>query len=224
LNSRADLVNQSAVLGLFTWSDDPAYTHREIDVEVSRWNNPGDPNNSQFVVQPWDSVNHLVRYMVPAGLTNTTHLFTWETNRVWFQAQRGPFSPNPASSNVIRTWTYTAFMPRTGDENVRLNLWLNNGTPPTDNHEVEVIVKSFTFAPLSAPAPAELSNYSLLPDKRIRFEVTTEPDRRYVIQQASDSGVWQDVTSFLATNTWVPFSEPNAPHPTRRLFRAVTLP
>ena len=82
-------INPSVVLGLFTWSDDPAYTHREIDIECGRWANPGDVNNAQYVVQPWDWPSHLVRYAVPAGLTNSTHSFTWETNRVSYQALRG---------------------------------------------------------------------------------------------------------------------------------------
>ena len=67
-------INPSVVLGLFTWSDDPAYTHREIDVECGRWADPSDVNNAQYVVQPWDWPGHLVRYAVPAGLTNSTHL------------------------------------------------------------------------------------------------------------------------------------------------------
>ena len=86
LDSAVNGINPSVVLGLFTWSDDPAYTHREIDVECGRWANPGDVNNAQYVVQPWDWPSHLVRYAVPADLTNSTHSFTWETNCVSYQA------------------------------------------------------------------------------------------------------------------------------------------
>ena len=86
LGSVVDDLNPSVVLGLFTWSDDPAYTHREIDIECGRWADPGDVHNSQFVVQPWNLAGHLVRYTVPAGLTNSTHLFTWQTNRIDFQS------------------------------------------------------------------------------------------------------------------------------------------
>jgi len=38
-------------------------------------------------------------------------------------------------------------VPRPGGENVRLNLWLSGGAPPTDGQEVEVIADSFAFAP-----------------------------------------------------------------------------
>jgi len=39
LDSEVDSLDVNAVLGLFTWSDDPAYADREIDVECSRWAN-----------------------------------------------------------------------------------------------------------------------------------------------------------------------------------------
>jgi len=52
LDSAVNEINPSVVLGLFTWSDDPAYSHREIDIECSRWANPGDVNNAQDVGQP----------------------------------------------------------------------------------------------------------------------------------------------------------------------------
>src|SRR5262249_30230613 len=123
--------------GLFTWSDDPAYADREIDVECSRWGNVADTNNAQFVVQPYDIQGHLVRYPVPPVVTNSTHLFTCESNRVTFQAQRGSFTPSP--TNIINAWSYTLATPQTGDENVRLNLWLVNGNPPGNNREFEVV-------------------------------------------------------------------------------------
>jgi hypothetical protein len=36
---RSDVVDldPNVVLGLFTWSDDAAFSHREIDIEISRW-------------------------------------------------------------------------------------------------------------------------------------------------------------------------------------------
>ena len=53
LNSPVDNLDPNVTLGLFTWSDDPAFTDREIDVEGGRWQNPADTNNAQFVVQPY---------------------------------------------------------------------------------------------------------------------------------------------------------------------------
>ena len=45
----SDLQNPNVVLGLFTWSDDPAYDNREIDIEFSRWNNALDSSNIAFL-------------------------------------------------------------------------------------------------------------------------------------------------------------------------------
>jgi hypothetical protein len=150
LASPADSINPNAVLGLFTWSDDGAYANREIDIECSRWGDAAEPDNAQFVVQPYDLNGHLKRFTVPADQTNATLLFTWETNRVSFQSQRGEFSPSPSSANVISNWTYTLPVPLAGGENLRLNLWLFRGAAPTDQREVEVILSSFRFVPLGA--------------------------------------------------------------------------
>ena len=100
---------------------------------------------------------HLARIDVPADQTNSTLMFTWETNRVSFRSQRGSFSNNPSPANVISNWTYALAVPPTSDENVRLNLWLFNGAAPTDNQEVEVVISSFQFVPLGVPQPAWLT-------------------------------------------------------------------
>jgi hypothetical protein len=146
LNSAVDGINPQVVLGLFTYSDDPAYNHREIDIECSRWSNPADSNNSQFVVQPAGS-RQIARFPVPAGATNSTLSMLWESNKVSYTAQRGPYSTDPA--NTITNWTCTSGIPLTGDECARLNLWLDDGLAPTNNAEVEVIIQSFQFVPLS---------------------------------------------------------------------------
>jgi len=38
-------------------------------------------------------------------------------------------------------------VPQPGSEQLRINLWLFRGAPPTDGKTVEVIVKRFTFTP-----------------------------------------------------------------------------
>ena len=45
-------------------------------------------------------------------------------------------------------WTYSGSeVPQPGSEQLRINLWLFRGAPPTDGKTVEVIVKRFTFTP-----------------------------------------------------------------------------
>jgi hypothetical protein len=224
LASRADALNANAVLGLFTWSDDPAYADREIDIECSRWGNAADLNNAQYVVQPYNLSGHLARLAVPAGQTNSTLLFTWETNRVSFQGQRGGFVPNPSPANVISNWNYALTVPPNGDENVRLNLWLFNGAAPTDNQEVEVVISSFQFMPLGTPQPVWLTVSPLHPASPFRFALHGEFDRWYRFQASTDLISWQDLATMPATNPIVGFGDTDSTGLPRRFYRTKTLP
>lgn len=225
LASPVNSLDRNVTLGLFTWSDDPAFADREIDVEAGRWNVAADTNNTQFVVQPYDVSGHLVRYRTPAGLTNSTHLFVWETNRITFQAQAGGYSPSPAASNVISSWVFTSAsaVPRSGDENVRLNLWLFSGNPPADGNEVEVIIRGFQFVPPGAPLPAAPHQPQLLLNGKLNLDLGAEPDFRYQMQTSADLFDWQNSVSLLATSDVIRFTETNAAAG-RRFYRAVTLP
>ena len=224
LASPANNLDPNAVLGLFTWSDDPAYADREIDIECSRWSNAADPNNAQYVVQPYNLGGHLARYAVPAGQTNATLLWTWETNRVSFQSQRGSFSPSPSPANVISNWTYTLTVPPTGDENVRLNLWLINGSAPTDHQEVEVVISSFLFLPLGAPQPAVLTVTAPFSSNPFRFALHGEFDRWYQVQTSTDLFSWKNLATMPATNPVMDISDTSSAGLNRRFYRAVTLP
>jgi len=186
------------------------FADREIDVECSRWGNVADSNNAQFVVQPYNIAGHLVRYDVPAGVSNSTHLFTWETNRVSFQSLRGSYSPNPDPTNIIGSWLYALTTPQSGDENVRLNLWLFGGTAPAGNAEVEVVIKCFEFVPLGAPLPTLLLDLTRLPNGLAQFNVNSQPDWRYAVEATTNLVDWQDVGTVLATNVVSTFVETNS--------------
>jgi hypothetical protein len=223
LSSQVDAINTNAVLGLFTWSDDPAFADREIDIECSRWSNASDTNNAQFVVQPYSPSGHLLRYDVPGGVTSSTHLFAWQSNSVNFQSLRGSYTPTPSPTNVLRSFSYLLSVPQTGDENVRLNLWLNSGAAPTDHQEVEVVIRSFNFVPPGAPAattfslPRRASNQTLL-------SLQSWPDRRYDILTSSNLGDWQMIASLLATNFMATFTDSNSSGSDLRFYRALTEP
>ena len=223
LGTSVNDINLNAVLGLFTWSDDPAYAHREIDIECSRWGNAADINDAQFVVQPFDTAGHLVRYLVPAGQTNSTHLFTWETNRISFQSLRGSYSARPIPGNVLTNWIYSLTVPQSGDENVRINLWLYNGNAPVGNTEVECVIKSFQFVPLGTPAPA-----SLIPTDfaggLFHFRINGEMDRRYQINSSSNLSTWTTLTTVLGVSNSIDYVYTNGPGPAQRFFRTSTLP
>ena len=140
LGSPVDALDPNVVLGLFTWSDKAPDAHRELDIEFARWGNPADATNAQYVVQPWSSANHLRRFSQPAA-ASSMHRFTWRSGSVAWESRDG-------AGALIQSYAYTGRdVPRTGDERVRLNLWLFNGNAPTDGNPVEVIVTSFIFTP-----------------------------------------------------------------------------
>jgi hypothetical protein len=136
-----------AVLGLFTWNnDDPAFFHREIDIEFSRWGNAKDPTNAQYVVQPYDQPGNLLRFTEP-GVARSNHSVSWLPDSVSFQSLRGS-NPTPQKpSDMIQEWTTTQGIPPAGDEHVRINLWLFHGLPTANKASVEIVFSRFEFTP-----------------------------------------------------------------------------
>lgn len=140
LASSVHALDPNVVLGLFTWSDKARYAHREIDIEFARWGDATDPTNAQYVLQPHGAHGHLQRFTQPAD-TTSAHQFTWTPGRI-------DWASHDSAGTRIASYTYAASdVPPTGDERVRLNLWLFGGQPPTDGQPVEVIVSSFRFSP-----------------------------------------------------------------------------
>ena len=133
LASPVGALDANAVLGLFTWSDDPAYANREIDVEFARFADAEDPTNAQYVVQPYTHAGNLLRFTQARG-ASTAVSFDWRPGSVSFAG--------PAS------WTYSgADVPPPGGEHARINLWLFRGAAPAAGKPVEVVVSAFRFTP-----------------------------------------------------------------------------
>ncbi len=139
LDSPVSDLDPRVVLGLFTWSDEPAFAHREIDIEVSRWGEASSPLNAQFVVQPWNAAGHRHRFALPSSPASS-HSFTWQPARVAFESKAG-------SAASVRKWSFTqSGVPEAGGEKAHINLWLMGGQEP--EREQEVIIRSFKFRPL----------------------------------------------------------------------------
>ncbi len=131
-------LDPNVVAGLFTWNDDPAYHHREIDVEFARWGNATDPTAGQYVVQPYDRAGNLRRFVQPAT-SASVHSFTWASKSV-------SFTSATAAGQTIASWRHTSRdVPRPGGERVHINLWLDGGSPPLDGAETEIVISSFSF-------------------------------------------------------------------------------
>jgi len=142
LDSRVDQLDPNAVLGLFTWSHDPAYNNREIDIEFTRFGNPMNPFNAQRTIAPYTNPANLSPF-VQTTTRRSIHGFTWAPNQVTFQ------NSNP----MFGRWAYAGTdIPRIGDETPRMNLWLFQGRPPKRAKSIEVIIARFTFTPISSTA------------------------------------------------------------------------
>lgn len=148
LASRVDTLDPNAVAGLFTWDElDEVYSHTELDVEFSRWSDPGALQNAQYVVQPYQTAGNRHQFAMQQTQDTSTHGFLWQPGSVHFASYQGAASP-PAPGDLIESWVYTgAGVPPAGQANVRLNLWLVNGQPPATGQPLELIVQSFAFTP-----------------------------------------------------------------------------
>ncbi|MBP9501382.1 MAG: hypothetical protein KBF17_04395 [Candidatus Promineofilum sp.] len=150
LGSLVDQLDPNVVLGLFTWDPDaPNESYREIDIEFSKWSNASN-DNAQYVVQTRRKFpgNPHCFTMLPEVLS--THRFLWSPDRVLFTSYRGRRTD---AGSIIHAHAFTASdVPKEGNGNARINLWLNKGAPPSDGQNVEIIVESFGFTPLTAPA------------------------------------------------------------------------
>ena len=70
LDSYAESIDHNAILGLFTWDDNPEQTHREIDIEISQWTDPQN-ENVQYVIQPWTVGSNIYRFMMPESIASS---------------------------------------------------------------------------------------------------------------------------------------------------------
>jgi hypothetical protein len=144
LETASPSIDPNVVLGLFTWNDQPAYHHRELDVEISRWGKPDD-EDAQFVVQPFTTPENILRFRLPAHLRSSEQGFLWKPDSVYAYSKRG--GPDAA---LLRDHTFINDIPQAGGENARINLWLNDKHGPANGREVEVALSRFQFTPLDA--------------------------------------------------------------------------
>ncbi|HCR89589.1 MAG TPA: hypothetical protein DIW50_03820 [Prolixibacteraceae bacterium] len=136
--SRVDQLDKNVVGGLFTYMND----QEEIDIEFSKWSIDGN-KDSQFAIQPTSHSGNKIRYNLNLEGNNSTHFFNWHKNKIEFASFQG-HTLNPPADKIIEQWTYTgADIPPDSDERVKINLWLFRGTAPSDNKEVEMIIKGF---------------------------------------------------------------------------------
>jgi hypothetical protein len=144
LDSRVDNLDQNAALGLFTWSDDPAQNHRELDVEFAHFGHPDAPVG-RYTLQPYTDPDN-VSLFEQTSASPSTHAFIWSPDQVTFMSWIGAQKVPPAESEGITQHTFTGAVPDPGDTHVHLNLWLDAGNPPADGQPIEIVIRDFSFS------------------------------------------------------------------------------
>lgn len=156
-------LDSNLVLGLFTYSPQKAYYHREIDIEFSAWGVPGTAPKGQYVLQPYTRKGNLHLFDVPEDGGRASYSFRWRPGRIEFLSWDGygsrpvatgyPAAPGDAVQGqmaVLAHWVYEEiqYVPKPGSEVVHMNLYLAHGdVPPAGDGVVEVIIDGFEFEP-----------------------------------------------------------------------------
>jgi hypothetical protein len=133
--------DRNVVFGAFSWAEAERIS-REVDMlELGRFGNAGDPNNAQYVVQPYTTPGNQRRFVLPQ-LAPTVHRMAWLPGNLRFWSSDQVETP-------LQEWIYGSQPPATDSErlNFRFNLW--PVAPPSDGNEAEIVVSHFTFTPTS---------------------------------------------------------------------------
>lgn len=156
VGSRVDLLDERVVLGGFLWEDCVPPHYRELDIEFTKWSDPGEPNNSQYVVMP-DWPGHKHRFNTDYAFDSncivdgneSTHIIIRHKDKICFLSYYGDFCLVPPERCFIDSWCFTnsEHIPDSGASTPRINLWLDYGNLPSDGQEAEIVVRSFQYIP-----------------------------------------------------------------------------
>jgi hypothetical protein len=135
-------IEPGTVLGMFTRDPlEAGQNHREIDIELSQWGDPGS-KNAQFTIQPYYVAANVFRFNSPSA--PLTHSFHWEPERVSFQtARESPGKP----SRVVAEHAFTSGIPSPGGERVHINLYTYGKSRTPQQNGVEVVIEKFAYLP-----------------------------------------------------------------------------
>jgi hypothetical protein len=137
----------AAVFSIFTWDGAQAsQSHREVDIEVSRYGQ-AENKNTRYVVQPYYVPANVERFMSPPGLL--THSFRWEPGKVTFRTVRGSEGGEPINDRSRPVWqhAFTSGVPSPGGECVHMVFFaFSNSTAPLQD-AAEVVIEKFEYLP-----------------------------------------------------------------------------
>jgi hypothetical protein len=162
LVGRPDLLDRNVVLGVFLYDDaagdagDPCPA--ELDLESSRFGDPSAANG--HFVSYGDGVcgaADLESFSYALTGTYTTHRIDWAPGAVSFRLLHGHRCAAESPDVLIAERSYASpLVPGAGGMRLHLNLWAFAGQAPSDQQEVEVVVRDVVTtcaAVAAAPAP-----------------------------------------------------------------------
>lgn len=133
----------NAVAAIFLFGDN----ENEIDIELTRWGNPDNPNIGNYVIQPSTVHGNHYRFPIEFEGSHTTHQIVWSPGKVLFQSWHGHES-DPDPHLEIASWKYTGNqVPEEGDMRLHFNLWLFRGLLPDQPNPHHLVISDFEFIP-----------------------------------------------------------------------------
>lgn len=144
---RTDLLDPNVVFGVFLYDDAAGDTGDpcpdELDLESSRFGDPSAPNGhfvsyASGVCGPSD----LGDFTYGLGGTYTTHQIDWAPGSVSFRLMHGHRLAPEVPGQLIGERSFVSpLVPAAGGMRLHVNLWAFAGSAPTDQKEVEVVIR-----------------------------------------------------------------------------------
>jgi hypothetical protein len=132
-----EALEPAAVFGMFTYDyASGTLRNREMDIEISRWGDPANPN-ARYALQPYDVATNVYRFNAPAG--TLTFSLRWEQGRITFRTLRG--------STKVSEHVFTEGVPPPGIESIRVALYVYRAAVVKLEYPMEVVIERFTYYP-----------------------------------------------------------------------------
>ena len=147
VEGRIDSLDKNVVVGLFNYSGNNG--HDEMDIEFARWGNAAWPNLN-YTLWPAAEDTAVSSYTNKISMKQnnySTQQFIRTADTVFFKSFYG-FRFNDQDLFGAKTFSVPSASISTLDMPVMMNLWLFKGLPPSNDKEVEIVIRSFKFSPL----------------------------------------------------------------------------
>jgi hypothetical protein len=193
---RTDLLDPNVVLGVFLYDDAAGDTGDpcpdELDLESSRFGDPAAPNG-HFVSYASGACgpSDLDDFTYALGGTHTTHQLDWAPGAVSFRLMHGHRLTPELPEHLIGERSFVSpLVPAAGGMRLHVNLWAFAGNAPTDQQEVEVVIRDIVATgPVLAAESSPVTEDRALAVRRnpsrggvdIRFSLPAEERARLTI-------------------------------------------